>query len=103
MLKRILMIWMATCFVVRPAMLTAQQQIGRMRGRVVDTSGTPAPNVNITVRNVVTGTESTAQTDDHGDFLIAELQPGTYILQTDSNQSTTTPAQSKVDPASTTD
>jgi len=103
MLKRILIIWIATLFVVGPAILSAQQQPGRMKGRVVDESGNPAANVDVTVRSVDTGTENTVQTDAQGNFEITELQPGKYFVQTGSTQTTATPAQSKVDPACTTD
>src|SRR6478672_894706 len=42
-------------------------------------------------------------TDAQGNFEITELQPGKYFVQTGSTQTTATPAQSKVDPACTTD
>jgi carboxypeptidase family protein len=104
MFKRILIIWIAAFFVVWPGTLSAQQQPGRIRGRVVDESGNPAANITITVRNAATGTETTAQTDDHGDFVVAELQPGRYFVHTDNSQSTpTTQTQSTVNSASTTD
>src|SRR4029078_4088023 len=103
MLKRILIIWIATLFVVGPATLSAQQQPGRMKGRVVDESGNPAANVDVTVRSVDSATENPVQTDAQGNFEITELQPGKYFVQTGSTQTTATPAQSKVDPACTTD
>src|SRR5262245_58141315 len=103
MLKRILIIWIAVSFVVWPATLSAQQQPGRMKGRVVDVSGNPAANVDVTVRSVDTGMENTVQTDGQGNFEIAELQPGKYLVQTGNSQTTVPPVQSKVDPACTTD
>lgn len=103
MLKRILIIGVATFFVFWPGTLSAQQQPGRMKGRVVDPSGNPAANIDVTVRSVDTGTENTVQTDAQGNFVIAELQPGKDLVQTGNNQATVTPAESTVDPACTTD
>jgi hypothetical protein len=103
MVKRILFVWMAALFLLWPAALGAQQRPGRIRGRVADASGNPVVNLTITVRNVVTGTENQARTDEHGDFEVAELQPGKYSVQVQSNQPGSTPPQSTVNPAGTTD
>ena len=103
MLNRILVILIVAFFVVWPAVLGAQQQPGRMKGRVVDQSGNPVANIDVTIRSVDTGTESTVQTDDQGNFVVADLQPGKYLVQTSKNQTGSQPAQSKVDPACTTD
>jgi hypothetical protein len=103
MLKRILFVWIASMLLMWPSVLTGQQQPGRIRGRVADATGGPAASLMITVRNIASGTESTAETDANGDFTIAELQPGKYSLQTQNSQPDPTAPQSTVNSGSTTD
>lgn len=53
-------------------------QTGDIRGHIEDAeSGEPLPGVNV----VVTGTEKGAATDENGDFVIINVDPGTYDVQ----------------------
>src|SRR5688572_27408330 len=100
MLKRILLVWIATMFLVWPSGLAGQQRPGKIRGRVADASGAPATNLTITIKNLTTGNEETVQTDMNGAFSIDQLQPGQYSIMV---QNTPTPAQSTVNAACTTE
>jgi outer membrane receptor protein involved in Fe transport len=54
---------------------------GAIGGLVTDPSGAVVPGASITVRNLGTGSVSTAATDGVGRYLIAHLQPGIYSLE----------------------
>ena len=52
-----------------------------IQGTVEDPSGAVVPNATITVRNLGTGGERTAQTDAAGSYQIASLPVGTYRIE----------------------
>lgn len=54
---------------------------GSIAGTVVDSQGAVVPNVTITVKNNSTGKESTAQSNDSGNFQIPTVEaPGVYTI-----------------------
>jgi hypothetical protein len=52
-----------------------------LRGVVTDPSGAAIPNATVHLINVDTTTERTATTDQQGSYVLAEVQPGHYVLQ----------------------
>jgi hypothetical protein len=100
--KRIVFVWIAA-MVLWPSLVAGQQRPGRIRGQVVDAAGSPVANVSITVRNIAARTDNTVETDQKGSFLIADLQPGTYSIQSQRNQSGANDPQSTVNSGCTTD
>lgn len=52
---------------------------GRLRGRVIDLEGKPAANVEVATGNQYT---ITTKTNEDGDFVLGDLQPGLYSLMT---------------------
>lgn len=58
--------------------LSAQTFRGTILGTVTDANGAVVPAATVTARNVATGLERTAVTDDAGNYSISELQIGTY-------------------------
>ena len=69
----------SSCFVLPfPLFLMAQSTGGRILGRVSDPSGAVLANVQVLVVNEATGTTREVQTSDNGDFVLVEVQPGSY-------------------------
>src|SRR5947209_861630 len=71
------------CFVLCllfPTFLFAQTFRGTILGSVTDSQGAVLPGASITVRNVDTGLERTAQTSADGSYAIPELPIGTYAV-----------------------
>jgi Carboxypeptidase regulatory-like domain/TonB dependent receptor len=58
----------------------AQVTTADITGRVLDQNGAAVANVTITARNVANGQERTTQSDQEGNYTIAELPPGTYEI-----------------------
>ncbi len=58
----------------------AQSTGGRILGRVADPSGAVLAGVRVTVTNQATGVVRTVQTNDSGDYVVVEVQPGTYTV-----------------------
>ena len=56
----------------------AQSTGGRILGRVSDPSGAVLANVRVLVVNEATGTTREVQTSENGDFVLVEVQPGSY-------------------------
>ena len=56
----------------------AQRITGDISGNVTDSSGAVVANVTVTVRNLGTGVERTANTNASGNYRIAELPIGDY-------------------------
>ncbi|MGO8987194.1 MAG: carboxypeptidase regulatory-like domain-containing protein [Terriglobales bacterium] len=63
------------------ALLSAQSTGGRILGRVADPSGAVLSGVKVTATNEATGVSRSAQTNDSGDYVLVEVQPGTYTIQ----------------------
>ncbi len=60
--------------------LLAQQQASII-GTVTDESKAVLPGVTVTATNIETGTQAVGVTDEHGEYRIIRLQPGTYKIQ----------------------
>jgi Carboxypeptidase regulatory-like domain/TonB dependent receptor len=56
----------------------AQQSTGDITGRVLDQQGGAVPNATVTARNKATGTTRTTNTNEQGEYTLAELPPGAY-------------------------
>jgi hypothetical protein len=59
----------------------AQSTAGRIIGRVMDPSGAVLSNVNVTLTNEATAVSRTVQTNTNGDYVLLEVQPGSYQVQ----------------------
>lgn len=65
------------------AVMQADATTGRLTGRVLDTSGTPLPEAQITATEEATGRALTVVTDRSGEYSFADLTPGGYTLLVD--------------------
>lgn len=66
-----------SCF----AFIAFAQSSGAIHGQVLDPSGTAVADVAITVTNLASRTVSQVSSGTNGDYSIANLAPGTYILR----------------------
>jgi len=62
------------------APVTAQVTTADITGRVLDQNGAAVAGATVTARNIGTGQERGAQSDQQGYYTIAELLPGTYEI-----------------------
>src|SRR5687767_8577179 len=60
--------------------LAAQVTTADLVGTVRDSSGSVIPGVQVSLTNEATGVSRTSVTDEAGNFLITQLQPGRYVL-----------------------
>jgi hypothetical protein len=67
-------------FALSAGLLLAQNQ-GRLSGTVTDTSGAVIPGAPVTLRNVGTGVELSAETNESGVYQFPIVQPGSYELR----------------------
>ena len=58
----------------------AQTTFATVTGRVTDAAGAATPSTTVTIKNVETGIETTAETNSEGIFTISQLREGTYTL-----------------------
>lgn len=58
----------------------AQEAVGTIFGRVVDSSGAVVAGAQVSVRNVATGVSTTYLTTKTGDYSAVNLNPGTYSV-----------------------
>jgi len=58
----------------------AQTTFATLTGRVTDAAGAAAPRATVTVRNVETGIETTAQPNAEGIYTLSQLREGQYTL-----------------------
>lgn len=64
-------------------MVSAQSFRGTIVGRVTDPSGADVPGANVTVTQNGTNITRTVTTNDSGEYVVAQLQPGSYSLKID--------------------
>ncbi len=76
--KSLCSVVVALIFVLIAHSVRAQQPNSTLSGAVTDSSGKPAIDVKISVRNVATGGATEAQTDSSGHYSIPNLAPGNY-------------------------
>src|SRR4051812_15604262 len=101
--RKLLFIAFALLFVLNTQPLAAENGAGRISGHVADSTGRPIGDLTIVVRNVASGAEHQAKTDDNGTFTIADLEPGRYSVQNQSGApAATTTGQATVGADSTT-
>src|SRR5918993_730890 len=62
------------------APVTAQVTTADITGRVLDQNGAAVAGATVTARNAGNGQERSAQSDQHGNYTLAELLPGTYDI-----------------------
>jgi hypothetical protein len=60
--------------------VVAQVTTADITGRVLDQNGAAVASATITARNIGTGQERTVQSDQNGNYTLAELPPGTYDI-----------------------
>jgi hypothetical protein len=70
----------ATILVLATAAM-GQSTLGVIRGRVLDQTGAPVPNVAVQVTNTGTNITKTVTSNDAGAFEAGYLQPGTYAVR----------------------
>src|SRR6202795_2169808 len=76
-------LFLAFLFVPRESL--AQNPHGTLRGTVADASGAVIPSAKIVVHASDSSLQREATSDDHGEFRIADLPPGTYHLVVNAN------------------
>jgi hypothetical protein len=86
MVKRLLFLSIALLLIVPLGMAAGQ---GEVKGRLTDSQGRGVPGTTIVFRNTTTGTEQQVTTDQNGGFVIMNLEPGRYALQTQTGPNTT--------------
>jgi hypothetical protein len=62
--------------------LSAQQQLGRIEGEVTDSSGAKITGATVTAEDILTHYKTTVKTNGSGDYSLAALNPGTYVVKT---------------------
>src|ERR1700689_126788 len=70
-------------FLVMVALLSqapAQVLYGTLTGTVTDASAAPVPSAKIEAKNTGTGVSKQTTTDDRGNYIFTDLQPGTYTV-----------------------
>ncbi|MGH9665489.1 MAG: TonB-dependent receptor domain-containing protein, partial [Bryobacteraceae bacterium] len=70
----------ASLFLAAATAAFGQIVSGTIVGRASDASGALVPGATVAVKNVATGLERAATTDGGGNFVFAQLAPGTYSL-----------------------
>jgi hypothetical protein len=78
--------WLAAlcCMLLLALPAAAQSTAGRILGTVTDQSGAAVGGATVVVTDVQRGASRTLTTDDSGDYVVAELQPGTYKIRIES-------------------
>jgi hypothetical protein len=79
-LKKALFCLAAACLASH---LFAQSERGTVSGTVRDTSGAVVPQVKVTVTNTAINQPVQVETNDAGDFSVADLRVGTYTVRAD--------------------
>jgi hypothetical protein len=70
----------ATLWVCLTVMAIGQVESGRVVGTVRDDSNAVVPGATVSVTNTETNVTRTTTTSDSGEFVVAELKPGTYTV-----------------------
>ena len=68
-------------FLAAAATGSAQTTTGTITGRIVDTQNLSVPGVTITVTSPALQGVQTAVSSENGDYIVALLPPGTYIVR----------------------
>ncbi len=81
-MKRIVVAALSFLF---PALLFAQVDRATLSGVVRDPNGAAVSQARVAVRNLATGVTSRTATNSEGAFVIVDLAPGNYVMETESN------------------
>ncbi len=76
--RRALVFCLICAFCMNAFVCFAQSTGGRILGRVADPTGAVLSGVTVTLTNQATGIERDVKTNDSGDYIFVEVQPGTY-------------------------
>src|SRR5437870_3779510 len=76
MFKRVGMLFLV--FVLGTVGAFAQQETGQISGKVVDPNGAAVAKAAVTVKSVGTSAQRDTTTDDSGNYILTNLQPGLY-------------------------
>ena len=71
-------------FAIGCASAWAQTAQGRMSGRVTDSTGAVVVGASVTIDNTAKGVKRTVQSNGAGDYVVPNLDPGTYSLVVES-------------------
>lgn len=80
MMRCRMVVFAVILFLALPLGSSAQVITADLVGTVRDRSGSVVPGVQITATSEATGMSRTAVTDGSGNYLITQLQPGSYVL-----------------------
>jgi hypothetical protein len=79
-LIKIVCLLMFVAVVLSPAGIQAQNQRGRLSGQVTDTSGATVAGAAVTIENLGTHVPRNLQTNDAGDYVAPDIEPGFYSI-----------------------
>ncbi|HML18594.1 MAG TPA: carboxypeptidase-like regulatory domain-containing protein, partial [Bryobacteraceae bacterium] len=66
--------------IVGSALISAQTFVGSIRGLILDPGGATVANANLTLKNEATGVVTTTVSNSVGQYVFAQLEPGTYTI-----------------------
>jgi hypothetical protein len=76
-----------------------QSTYGVIQGTVTDASGSVVPNAEVEARNQATDVSQTTHTDSQGDYLFANMDPGSYTITISAQSFTTVKNEGVILPA----
>ena len=74
-----LFVFFALCLV--PLLVVGQTNRGRISGQVTDSSGAVIPGAKITIENLGTHVQRTMPTNNEGNYVAGDIEPGLYSLK----------------------
>ena len=75
---------LVTVWLLMPCLLLGQSYRGSIRGKVVDPTGSVIAGAKVTAKNSATGLSRSALTDRDGEYALAELPAGQYVVLAES-------------------
>ena len=66
-------------------LLWSQASLTSLRGTVTDSSGAMIPGASVSIENKTTNLKSTQVSNNSGEYVFAQIVPGTYVITVDSN------------------
>jgi hypothetical protein len=84
---RIIRFFLASVFLFSGCcgLLWSQTSLTSLRGTVTDSSGALIPGASVSIENKATNLKSTQISNNSGEFVFAQMVPGTYVITVDSN------------------
>jgi hypothetical protein len=74
-------LWVVAGAMMTPAIVAAQAATGIISGAIVDPQENAIPGATVTVINEATNETRSTVSDERGNFLVTNLQPGTYTVR----------------------